>query len=439
LGRPTHAKRHLLDTIGRIKVELKKKLSAVHRSRLVVQLSETTNSLARLECQTKREKRLKPRSRPGRPRKQLPLLVRVVPSLGEKLAIYLIDGTEISVPIPGSTARTPMSKAEAAELTREALDNLLANQQRSASHGNLPVIKQRTAAEQAAADRMLGIVPTKQTAAGASAKKPPSKAIRKSRPKPSPEVQTLKADQDDVSPKIADSEPAEAAAECDPEIIRTVADSTSGQTEPPNGSSKALPAQPQATVTPELRTLIARLEELLKGASTTAGELAGYLSSESIKACGIGPEQEAYLRDRFSQYIMQQRAEIAQVQREEEMFEPVIINGKSVFLTPSIKTEIQETKLRALSAIKTCRDHVPERCPCWWNDVWNSLIPIRKSYGDGSGEDAYAEQIWTEIEDFARTYKPPKVGLLSKISQAFSELAEDNSNAAPDWLGRRRQ
>ena len=386
--------------------------------------------MARLECQTKRERRLKPRSRPGRPRKQLPMPIRLEPFWGKWRAFYLIDGAEISIPIPGSTVGIPISKAEAAELTREVLENMLANKQLNGT-------KQcggRTAEEAAAADRMLGIVPNKQTAPGAPAEKPPGKAIRKNPQTPSPEVQTPKPDQGNVSPKVAGSEPVGAAAESTPEVIRTVANSThtSSQTEHPNGSTNALRAQPQTTVSPDLKVRIARLEELLKGSPTTGRELAGYLNSESINACGIGPEQEAYLRDRLAQHVTLLREGTVEAQLSEYMFDPVMINGKSVTLAPPVKVEVEAIKMRAIQAVKACVKHEPERCQCWWERLRHWLIRFRKRYGDGSDEVAYADQIWTEVENIARDYKPAKAEPLSKSFEALSKFEEDDLNAAPE-------
>jgi len=201
------------------------------------------------------------------------------------------------------------------------------------------------------------------------------------------------------------------------------------------GGQPSQPAREREKVNPALEAAQRRLAELLAGAPTTVAELVSYLNDETKVRLGIGYDTEMRLRRLLDEAIT------AKTTRESlmRMFDPVMVGNRQVFIDPWLKQELEQMRARGIAAIKACKDHSGERCPCWWTRVRHELIAFQNRHGAGSDEAKLAEMIWAELEQISREHKPPRAeadslnGLIASVD-LLAERIEENS-----WRGKRRR
>jgi hypothetical protein len=67
---------------------------------------------------------------------------------------------------------------------------------------------------------------------------------------------------------------------------------------------------------------------------------------------------------------------------------------------------LEQVRLKAIQAIKTCMEHQRQRCACW-KDAREALFEIRRAAGEKSAFGMAALAVWNSIEEFARCRTDP--------------------------------
>jgi hypothetical protein len=144
------------------------------------------------------------------------------------------------------------------------------------------------------------------------------------------------------------------------------------------------------------------------GQSATIDEVEWLLSHANDPRLMLSYTEEAELRNVATRLLADRHITEARAGNNE-----FIARNLNTFATPYgdlSRTEVarlEQIRLKAIQAVKSCTDHQRQRCVCW-KDAREALFEIRRAAGEKSAFGMAALAVWNAIEEFARKRTEPK-------------------------------